>query len=309
MSKVMVTGINGFVGQHLERNLLSAGHEVVGIVHEDFENQPANYLTCDLTDEEAVRHLPLEDINVVINLAGLAAVGPSFTDPELYMRVNTGVLENLGNEAVKRGTVLKRIIAISTGAVYDSDQPLPLTEESKVNEGNSPYVKSKLAMEEVAKNLRGRGVDCIAVRPFNHIGPGQQGDFLLPQLTAQLISPDFNGAITMGNLKNKRDFTDVQDIVRAYRLLAEADHLSHDTYNVCSGKSHSGEEIVEIERRILGLPDITITTDPSKIRPKGKDTPDLYGDFSRLHKATGWKPEITLEQTIEDYIAWLKSQQ
>lgn len=308
MSRIMVTGINGFVGQHLAKELAEKGHQVIGSGQsgppaENIEGHLADYFICELTDKNAVHSMPLDKVDTIINLAGLASVGPSFKNPKLYMNINTSVLSNVCQEIVNRNLHI-RVLAISTGAVYDSHQPMPLTEESKTIGTGSPYAKSKLEMEAVAKKFRKEGLDCIIARPFNHIGPGQGLGFLLADLASQLVHG--NHKLRAGNLNTKRDYTDVRDVVRSYELLATKQNLEYDIYNICSGKSHSGKEMFEAIKKELSLKDVELSVDEAKIRPS--DAIDIYGSNKRLHQDTGWNQEITFEQTVHEYITWLKQQ-
>lgn len=308
---ILVTGINGFVGKHLTRELASRDIEVVGVgqrenaVSPEIASQVNSYHQCDVTIPEEVQKLPLKDIGCVINLAGLANVGASFDNPELYMRINVDVLKVLG-DALYEKNPSARMIAISTGALYDPNQPMPLTEESKVITKGSPYALSKLAMEQAAQDLRDKGQDCIVVRPFNHIGPGQGLGFLIPDLAHKLQSADPNSpSITAGNLKTVRDYTDVRDIARAYSELATSPQLNHGLYNVCSGSGRSGEDIVKALCAALDIDfnKLTIEVDQSLIRPS--DPAKIIGDNLRLRTDTDWKPRINLEQTVQDIIASL----
>lgn len=303
---ILVTGVTGFVGRHLIRELRQLGHKVVGLGQGKLEDREitrllANYYKCDLVNPKKVSALDLSGVDVVINLAGLARVGDSFKDPALYERVNVEVLTNLAGELLKQ-KASARMVAISTGAVYDPDQPMPLTESSKTIKSGSPYAESKLHMEQAIPELRERGLDCVVARPFNHIGPGQSEGFLLPDLYYKIIAAkNLGGAVKVGNLSTKRDYTDVRDIVRAYTLLALAPNLNHGIYNVCSGKSRSGDEILESLLNTMGLSgQIAVETDQSLIRPS--DPANLYGSYKRLHEETGWKPTVPLEQTIKDFV-------
>lgn len=306
MSKILVTGVNGFVGGHLSRLLHIAGHEAIGVGTQPAPEQEvstylAQYLSCELTDEIAVSQLPLQNIEAVINLAGLASVGDSFAQAERYKEVNVQVLKVLGQQLVKLGSSA-RVIAISTGAVYDTQQPLPLTEESKLVTNGSPYAQSKILMEEAAMLLRNQGLDCIVARPFNHSGPGQAPGFLIPDLYAQIKeSQRSSQPLKVGNLQTKRDYTDVRDIVRAYSLLALSKSLNSSLYNVCSGTSHSGQEVLDILLEITGTAGkLQIKIDQSRIRPN--DPKDLYGSYERLRQDTGWQPTISLKQTLKDFV-------
>lgn len=306
MFKILVTGVNGFVGKHLARELAGRNMRVLGIGHHEDEPNGEiaslldSYYKCDVADKEQVGKLPLKDISAIINLAGLANVGASFDDPELYMKVNVGVLSVLG-KALFEANPSARMIAVSTGALYDPNQTMPLNEESHVFTEGSPYALSKLAMEKAAQDLKDKGQDCIVVRPFNHIGPGQGPGFLIPDLAAKLKNTDLgNPQISAGNLKTIRDYTDVRDIARAYANLATAKELNHTLYNVCSGEGHSGEDIIRALCNSFGIDfsKLEIEVDQSLIRPS--DPEKIIGSHNRLTADTSWKPQIKLSQTIRD---------
>jgi GDP-4-dehydro-6-deoxy-D-mannose reductase len=209
---------------------------------------------------------------------------------------------NVHNHAKETG-FKGRIINVSTGALYDPTQPLPLEEKSRTA-SNSPYAVGKLSAEAVALYFRGRGIDTVTARPFNHIGPGQGRGFLLPDLYAQLHEAESGDTIRVGNLDTRRDYTDVRDIARAYSDLVEAEKLNYSLYNVCSDKSISGFQILDIIRKVAGLEDINALVDPSKLRPN--EIMDIRGDYSRLYNDTGWTPSVSLEETIADFVARAK---
>ena len=303
MSKhILVTGVNGFVGQHLVKELLDNGYEVSGvggsIGSEDALPELRSYSVLDLTNPDQATSIDFGTIDGVIHLAGLAAVGPSFDNPMQYIDVNIGIEVNLFEAASKQKTSPKFII-ISSGSLYDPKAPLPLTEQSSVIP-SSPYAVSKLGQEQMAQYYGMRGFECVVARPFNHIGPGQNPGFLVPDVAQQIIELEKqkNGELLVGNLDAKRDYTDVRDIVRAYRLLFEKG-VGGKTYNICSGKSVSGHDIVS---GLLNASDnnMQITQDPTRMRPS--DAPDIYGAHDLITTDTGWRPEITLEQTLTDVI-------
>ena len=307
MKSVLVTGVNGFVGKHLTNALIKSGHTVYGIglqpePHKLIASGLYKYFAVDLTDQSQVNRLPLAEIDGVINLAGLANVGASFNDAKRYMTVNVAVVDNLAN-AIRASGKKIRHLAISTGAVYDPSQKPPFVENSNLVAVSSPYVMSKIAMEERAANHRRSGEDIIIARPFNHIGPGQETGFLLPDLIFQVKqSIASNSPIMVGNLSTKRDYTDVRDVVQAYVSLLAAENLSHDTYNICSGKSIEGTKLLELVINSLhpsSKPQVVV--DPKKFRPS--DAPDIYGSADKLRRDTGWQPTIALEQTISDTLA------
>lgn len=304
MKSILVTGVNGFVGHHLAKELNSQGYEVFGTgMEQNLKNtlKPvvAKYFgNCDLTNIESLDKIPFDDICAVINLAGLAGVGASYQQRDKYMRINIEVHTKLVERIVSQNLQNKiRVVAVSTGAVYDSFQPMPLTESSKLNSEGSPYAQSKISMEEGLKTYISKGVDIIIARPFNHIGPGQQNGFLVPDLIDQISKIN---TVTVGSLKTKRDYTDVRDVVRAYAMLATQKNLSHNLYNICSGKSISGTTILQKIIDWYNKPDIEIKIDKSKMRPN--DPTELYGSYERLYLDTGWQPQINIDQTLKDII-------
>ncbi len=161
----------------------------------------------------------------------------------------------------------------------------------------SPYAASKAAAELIGLQAwLGRGLEVIRARPFNHTGPGQRPDFVVPALARQVAAAAAagRGVIETGNLAARRDITDVRDVVRAYRALLEFG-VPGEVYNVCRGEAVSIEEVV---RRLVALAgvDLEIVPDPARFRPV--DLPELRGDGSRLHAATGWAPEIPFDDTL-----------
>jgi GDP-4-dehydro-6-deoxy-D-mannose reductase len=292
--RIIITGINGFVGKHLARELHENNISVIGVgredeAHEEISSILEAYHVVDLSQEWPA----IANVDAVIHLAGLAAVGPSFDSPQLYININSAMVTYMA-EYYLRQEQRPRLIVVSSGAIYDSKQPMPLKETGAIGY-NSPYAVSKVLVENQCTYYRKRGLDCIIVRPFNHIGPGQLPGFLVPDVIEQLK----NGTtVKVGNVSTKRDYTDVRDIARAYRLLATVPTLNHTIYNACSGRSVVGEEIVTTLLKVSGNEKMVVATDESKFRPT--DDMDIFGDNSRLTEDTGWKPEKTLEKTLLD---------
>jgi GDP-4-dehydro-6-deoxy-D-mannose reductase len=299
MKKIMITGVDGFVGKHVAAELIANGYEVVGIGGRDTKNiitGLASYQKLNLANIEEVSRIEFAGVDAVIHLAGIAAVGPSFENPMLYIDTNSRIESNLF-EIAKIQNVKPRFLIISSGSLYSPSSNLPLIETSSVLP-NSPYAVSKLTQEQLGVYYMKLGFEVIIARPFNHIGPGQDSGFIVPDIAKQIIEIEKNGdnKLLTGNLSAQRDYTDVRDIARAYRLLIERG-VKGEIYNVCSGKPISGTEIV---RGLLKYSPKKITTsvDPLKLRPI--DTPLVYGSYEKISKQTGWKPEIELSQTLGD---------
>lgn len=308
MERILVTGVNGFVGQHLAKELAENGMQVIGIGGPQGATEQSefvhDYQVVDLMDKAAVEAIDFSGITGVVHLAGMAAVGPSFDNPLQYIQTNVGIEINLF-EAAQAQNQHPKFVVVSSGSLYDPQSELPITETSPVLP-NSPYAVSKLGQEQMAQYYATRGFEVVIARPFNHIGPGQGIGFIVPDLTKQAV--EFENIdldkISVGNLDAKRDYTDVRDIARAYRLLLEKGK-SGETYNICSGTSRSGHELLEL---ILGTVDVhpEIAKDPSKMRPS--DTPDIYGSHNKLTQDTDWEPTVDIATTIQDVVADWRSQ-
>lgn len=304
--RIVVTGINGFVGEHLARELVHEGYDVHGIGREP-EPQPVisefvtYYSQADLLEPASLENVTFKQASAIIHLAGLASVAESFEKPDLYLNGNAAMTRNLLSSAKKHG-FLGRTVIVSTGALYDASQPMPLTESSLVNE-SSPYVAGKLRAEQVAKEFREAGDDVVIARPFNHIGPGQSKGFLVPDLFNELrrASSDGGNTILVGNLATRRDYTDVRDIVKAYIKLIAASSLDFDTYNLSSGMSLSGENIFNLLRESMGLTKIKPVIDDSRVRPT--DAMDIVGSSIRIRQELGWKPLSNPKKAISDFVA------
>jgi GDP-4-dehydro-6-deoxy-D-mannose reductase len=294
----LITGGRGFVGTWLADHLRSLGDTVVVIDQE-----------VDVTDPQALLGALSEAApQAIYHLAALTHVGQSWDQPLRVLEVNvlgTGAVLAAARQCGSDPTVLVTSSAEVYGAVTDPSL-LPLTEESPTAP-LTPYAASKLAAEALCTQaVLGHGQRVITVRPFNHIGPGQSPNFAVAALAKRILDAEASGASTIpvGNLSARRDFTDVRDVVRAYRLLVESG-TAGVVYNVCSGRDVA---IGEIADRLLALAGTSLEfeTDPTLVRPV--EVPVLRGDPGRLSAATGWEPELPLEQTLEDVLSFWRDQ-
>jgi len=302
INNILITGANGFVGQHLTKELANHGYSLFGLSGHDLPSSLSTsfkqYTSLNLLDAKSLKVLNFKNIDAVIHLAGIAAVGPSYDQPMKYIDTNMGIELNLLEAALSQKAFPKFLI-ISSGSLYDPTSKLPLNEKSPIMP-SSPYSLSKLGQENLAQYYASRGFDYIIARPFNHIGPGQGPGYIVPDLALQVMSAkkDNRKTILVGNLEAKRDYTDVRDIARAYRLLLENGH-SGETYNVSSGKAISGNDILLtlMEAARVKLKPVI---DPSKLRPS--DSPEVYGSHDKITRDTGWSPQIDIHQTLFDVI-------
>jgi GDP-4-dehydro-6-deoxy-D-mannose reductase len=290
--RALITGGKGFVGQWLAAHLKDSRDEVVVV---DIET--------DISDGPALRKVVVDVApDAIYHLAAMTHVGESWENPSEVLKVNVlGTAEVL---AAARGlTVSPRVLVVSSAEVYGVVTPaqLPLREDARTAPA-TPYAASKLAGEAVALQAwRGYNQPVIVVRPFNHIGPGQSPNFAVPALAKRIVDARKAGAgsLRVGTLTTRRDFTDVRDVVVAYRLL-----MLHGTpgtiYNVCSGRDVSIAEVAD-ELLALAHANLELVTDPDLVRPV--DVPVLRGDGDLLHETTGWSPAIPLATTLADVLA------
>jgi GDP-4-dehydro-6-deoxy-D-mannose reductase len=290
--RALISGGKGFVGQWLAAHLKDRGDEVVVI---DIET--------DVADGAAVRRVMSEvEPEAVYHLAAMTHVGESWENPSQVLRVNVlGTAEILA--AARSLESSPRVLVVSSAEVYGVVTPsqLPLGEDTPAQPA-SPYAASKLAAEAVALQAwRGFGQPVVIVRPFNHIGPGQSPNFFVPALAKRIVEARRIGAhsLPVGNLTTRRDFTDVRDVVAAYRLLIERGE-SGGLYNVCSGRDVAMSEVAGQLLELAGA-DLTLETDPALLRPV--DVPVLRGSAALLRSVTGWEPQIPLATTLADVLA------
>ncbi len=288
-----MTGGRGFVGQWLDEHLRACGDEVVVTGEE-----------VDVTDVEAVcRNFAEVEPDAVYHLAGWASVGASWHEPAEAFRVNAnGTVHVL--DAARRLAKPPRVLIVSSAEVYGrvALDDLPLSEDRPVSPV-SPYAASKVAGEVAAQQaFLGYGLPAIVVRPFNHIGPRQSPGFVVSDLAKRIVAAERSGegVLEMGNPTPRRDLTDVRDVVRAYRLLVERGEPG-GTYNVCTG---TDVVIGELARRLIELSGADLELRSGEVALRPVDVPALRGDPRRLQAATGWSPEIGLDDTLRDVLAY-----
>lgn len=282
--RALVTGAGGFVGRHLTPHLVAEGDEVVALAE-----------GVDVADGPAVAAAVAEAApDVVYHLAGWAHVGESWQHATEVVRVNV-----LGTSAVLeacRRADVGRILVVGSADAYGGFTPedLPLREELPLRPV-TPYGASKAAAEVLALQAHRAGAGVVLTRSFNHTGAGQHTSFVVPALARRIVEAEAagGGEVRVGNLSAKRDLLDVEDVVRAYRVLALRGEAGQ-AYNVCSGVAVPVEEMA---RRLAGLSgtELRLVVDPELVR--AVDVPVVVGDGSRL-QALGWRPRVPLAETL-----------
>ena len=322
MTRNLVTGADGFVGQHLVAELLRRGEAVTGAVLATppqlstlgrDEAERVEWATVDMRSQKSVADL-VRTVRAdrVFHLAALASAGKSLEDPVPPFQVNAIgtllLLEELRKARVDMGDDPPVLIS-GSAEVYGSASTRfqPLTEDCPIEPLN-PYAVSKAAQEILGVQYhRAEGLSVVVTRSFNHTGPGQHPVFVAPQLAQSIRGiRDQGGAgsIKIGNPAIRRDFTDVRDVVRAYIALTESGQPGA-VYNVCSGRSYAIGELLDILVALAGV-EVQVETDPNRARRV--DVPEMVGSYARLADSTGWEPEIDMRQSLSDLLTSLETE-
>lgn len=299
--RVLVTGSGGFVGRRLGAYLTAQGFEVFGcdLVVSD---APGEHRICDITDMASVEEtiqwvLPLD---FVIHLAAITFVPEAIQSPTQVVDVNLqGTIRLV--EAMREHAPRARLVFVGSSEVYGPPQFIPVTEDHPFSPTN-PYAITKAAADQYCRFCSENGrLDIVRMRPFNHSGPGQSDRFVLSSFARQIAEiekGDCEPLLKVGDLGAARDFTHVDDVVRAYEA-ALLHGRSGEAYNICSGASHriggALEALVEMTKV-----EIRIEIDPERLRPI--DVPELRGSHEKFSADTGWKPEIPFSQLLEELL-------
>lgn len=305
--RALITGGSGFAGSHLFDLLLSEGWQVTLY---DLDVDPAflagrgRFIQGDVTSRERMADaLKQAQPEVIFHLAGIAFVPHAERDKEKTLAVNLmGGVHLL--EAMRDAAPGAKVIVISSSEVYGkvAAERMPLDESTPVRP-HSFYAFTKAALENAAFYAAASGLQATVLRPFNHIGPRQSDLFVasafarqVAQVEAGVIPP----VIKVGNLEAVRDFTDVEDMARAYLLAGERD-LEQRVYNVCSG---GGVKIQEMLDLLLGMARVKIRVEQDPDRLRASDMPVLIGSNARFSGETGWKPRIGIEASMERILSY-----
>lgn len=304
----LITGVSGFAGSHLAEHLLrNTGHAVWGC---GISAKPTitagrqlHHRQIDLTDADAtIDYIAEVQPHRIYHLAGQPAVQASWLEPWRNYRGNVLAALNVLH-AVWRLKLNCRVMMVTSMEVYGDVQPdaMPVTEEH-VFRPNSPYSASKAAADLLAQAYHlSHGLDIVRVRPLNHIGPRQSDQFVATAFARQLAHVEAglqSPVIKVGNLSARRDFTDVRDMTRAYALALEHCESGY-AYNIASGNIRSIQQLLDTLLKISGA-NVAVEVDPERMRPGS--TPALIADCTIFRACTGWAPEISFEQTLDDLL-------
>jgi GDP-4-dehydro-6-deoxy-D-mannose reductase len=293
LSRVLITGASGFAGRHLVGACTADGDEVIAA--------PPS-ATADLRQPsvavEVVRDARPE---VVYHLAAQAHVGRSWEDPAATLSDNIALTLNV-LEAVRAEAPDAVVVLACSSEEYGPPVSLPMTEDDVLRPAN-PYAVSKASADLLGGlYATAHGLRVIRARAFNHSGPGQEPIYAIASFARQIALGGDPVKVVTGNPDTRRDYTDVRDVVRAYRMLAA--HGEPGLFNICSGVTHSARELVAELGRVAGV-EVIHEVDPTRVRPN--EVMEVRGSFKRLRAATGWEPSIPLEQTLRDTVAFWRA--
>lgn len=312
--KVLITGIGGFAGSHLADYIVRSTDAVVFGILRDLEKDDnlkqlgsaVHLSTCEITDFQSVFKV-IKDVkpDIIFHVAGQAFVPSSFEHAAETFKTNVIGTINIF-EAVKASEIAPRIVVVTSGEVYGETFGLPaLHTEQSIPQPVNPYAASKTSVDYIAQTYKKyEGLNIVVARPFNHTGPRQKPNFVCSSIAKQIVTLRKANAplvLRVGNIKARRDFTDVRDIARGYWMLSQIDNKHNFIFNLCSGKIFSIEEIIRMYEGIIGEK-FELNVEPKRLR--GYDIQLLAGNASAIEHSTGWKAEIPLQQTLTDLLEY-----
>jgi|SRR3989344_5541916 len=310
MKKALITGAGGFVGYHLIQHLKKNKFEIHGIIHP--KHPPVNLkelskdvklIYCDLLNKTALaKNLKGKSYDYIFHLAAYSSPAQSFTKPQETLKNNIFSQLNLLEYLAKTRSTSK-ILIVGSSEEYGNvkSKYLPVSESAPLNPV-SPYAVSKVAQDFLGlQYYLNHNLKIVRVRPFNHIGPGQSTNFVVSAFAAQIAKIEKDGGkIKVGNLSTYRDFTDVRDIVQAYLLALEKAKIGQ-VYNIGSGKKY---KIGDILKKLVSISKVHIDVSIEKKLQRASEINEIYCDFSKFKKQTGWKPQIPIEKSLFDTIEY-----
>lgn len=308
MQKILITGANGFAGQHLIR-LLEPDYQIIGLINKSNLESSRNiqYSSGNILDrgflEDLIKKYQPE------NIIHLAAIAPTWTqDPENIFKINViGTLNlYLAVEAQKKSSSYNpKIVYISSAETYGkTPNPEKITEKNPFFPANY-YGTSKVAADRLSYQVsQSSKLNIVIARPFNHTGPGQLQGFFVPDMAAQIVNIENNPSETklqVGNLESVRDISDVRDIVQSYKKIIETETTPGEAFNICSGKGIKMKDLLTKLLELAKKPILTLE-DPKRMRPS--EVPITVGDYTKFKSLTGWEPKIPLDQTLKDTLEY-----
>jgi len=311
--RVLLTGACGFIGSHLAQRLVEEGCALRAFVYYNsfgsygwLEDLPAEILSeidifmGDVRDPNGVR-TAMKDIDVVFHLAALIGIPYSYHSPDSY--VDTNVKGTLNILQAARDEGVEKILVTSTSEVYGTALYAPI-DEKHPRQGQSPYSATKIGADVMAESFyRSFEMPVTIVRPFNTYGLRQSARAVIPSIITQLLAD--KSEIKLGSLSPKRDMVFVKDTAEGFLRIAKCDNTSGEEINIATGEEISIGELADTLVDIIN-PDAKIVTDEARIRPEKSEVMRLMGDNSKLYELTGFKPETSLKDGLNQTVEWFR---
>jgi NAD dependent epimerase/dehydratase len=310
---VLVTGAGGFIGSHLVAALAESGARVRALIRYTSRGDRGalNYLDESVLDEVEVVLGDIRDtesvteavrgVDVVFNLAALITIPYSYVNPRDYIQTN--VVGTLNVLQACRAMETSRLVQTSTSEVYGTAQSVPITEEHPFS-AQSPYAASKVAADQLALSFhRSFGLPVSVLRPFNTFGPRQSARAVIPTIIVQALRGD---VIRLGSLDPRRDLTYVTDCALGFTAAAGSEAAIGETLQLGTGVDVSVGDLVEAVGSILGR-ELQVEQDPDRVRPEASEVMRLLSSPARMTDLTGWRPEVSLADGLEQTIRWIEA--
>jgi len=302
---VLVTGGAGFIGSTLVRELIKENANVIvydsmligSERHLDEVKDSIKLIKKDIRDSDFDQVLIKNDVEYVFNLAAEPYIPKCYEDPKRFFEINANGALNVMLACKEAG--VKRALQYSTSEVYGTAHYVPM-DENHPTLPLSTYAVSKLAADRLCFSIyHEQGLPVIILRQFNAYGPREAQPYVIPEVITQLSK---SNKLKLGNIKARRDFTYVEDAVKAAILLIKNKKAEGEAFNCGYGEDYSIEEIAHIIGEIMGQDSINIIVEKRRFRPV--DVQRLQCNFFKLHKLTGWLPKIDLREGLRKTIEW-----
>lgn len=299
--KILITGVNGFIGRNLATHLITRGHEVIGLDLDQIcmQNNILKYVSGSVLDKKLIFSVT-KNVDIVIHLAALTGHLDIVNNKFETLEINLGGTQNVLDAFYKCHQPHKFIYS-STGKVYGGIKETPITEESPTEPLNI-LGKSKLITERLIDFYADGKKEFIIFRIFQVYGPNQQKKFLIPTIISQLKKSNSRNEIKimLGDIKSKRDYVYIDDLINAFVKAIDIKQKNGlYTFNICSGRPASAEDIVSIISEILNV-SIDIKINEKLFRSDEMSVE--YGSHNKARKILGWLPRVTLEQGLRKTI-------
>lgn len=313
MSKVLVTGADGFIGSHLTEELLREGNDVKAFVYYNSYNswgwldtlpqdikKEIEVFSGDIRDPNGVREA-VKGIDEIYHLAALIAIPFSYHSPDSY--VDTNIKGTLNILQAAKALDTNRVLVTSTSEVYGTAEYVPIDEKHPL-QGQSPYSATKIGADRLAESFyKSFNTPLSIVRPFNTYGPRQSARAIIPTIITQLLAG--KEEIKLGSLTPTRDFNYVKDTVRGFIEIANSKNTIGEEINIATNNEISIAQLAnELIQQIN--PQARIVTDEERFRPEKSEVNRLLGSNEKISRLTNWSPNYTFDEGIAETIDWLK---